>query len=287
MFLPVTPKAKDYYLFSKKDKDSLLEHVESPRIIFVGGSNLVFGLNSNLIKDSLDINPINAGITASVGLIYMMDNTLSRIKYGDIVVIAPEYQQFFGNFAYGGNDLVRLLFDIEFSGIEKLNKKQLINVAKNSPEYFVSKFYPSQYMNVDKNTVYSMNIFNEYGDSQFHWKIPKQDFSPSELFTHEINYSIFDELNNFSKSARNKGASVLITFPCFQSTSYEINRERIKEIEEELRKRKRNYIILGNSERYKFPDSLMFDTPYHLLKKGVDLRTKLLIEDYKQSNLTN
>lgn len=29
------------------------------------------------------------------------------------------------------------------------------------------------------------------------------------------------------------------------------------------------------------PDSLMFDSPYHLLKKGVDYKTQLLIEDLK------
>jgi hypothetical protein len=27
------------------------------------------------------------------------------------------------------------------------------------------------------------------------------------------------------------------------------------------------------------PDSMMFNTPYHLLKTGVDYRTQLLIED--------
>jgi len=29
------------------------------------------------------------------------------------------------------------------------------------------------------------------------------------------------------------------------------------------------------------PDSLLFDSPWHLNKQGVDLRTRLLIEDLK------
>ena len=41
--------------------------------------------------------------------------------------------------------------------------------------------------------------------------------------------------------------------------------------------------LLGYPERYRMNDSLMFDTTYHLSKKGVDLRTQLLIEDIKKS----
>ena len=100
IFLPPTPKAKNYVLFSKIQKDSLLQNVPSPRIIFIGGSNLVYGLNSQLFKDSLALNSINTGSIATIGLSYMMDNTLPYIRSGDIVVIAPEYQQFFRSFAY-------------------------------------------------------------------------------------------------------------------------------------------------------------------------------------------
>jgi hypothetical protein len=39
--------------------------------------------------------------------------------------------------------------------------------------------------------------------------------------------------------------------------------------------------VMGSPERYVMPETLMFDTPYHLIKKGVDLRTELMIEDIK------
>ena len=68
IFLPVTPGAKKNMLAYKIQKDSMLTNVKSPRIIFIGGSNLVFGLNSQIVKDSLRKNPINAGLAASIGL---------------------------------------------------------------------------------------------------------------------------------------------------------------------------------------------------------------------------
>jgi len=277
IFLPVTPKASNYYLFSKIQKDSLLQHVDSPRIIFIGGSNLVYGLNSEIIKDSLGFNPINAGVTATVGLIFMMENTLPYVKTGDVVVMAPEYQQFYNKFAYGGEDLVRLLFDIDAAGFNKLGKKQWMGVIKNSPDYFISKFNPKEYFNVKLNPVYGLDIFNEYGDSNKHWGIGRRDFSPSKYFTGDFDFTLIEELKNFKEKLQQKGAILSITYPCYQSTSFEINHKQIVKIESELKKT--NIKLLGSAERYKMPDSLMFDTPYHLIKEGVDIRTNLLIED--------
>ncbi|MEA2041760.1 MAG: hypothetical protein U9N85_04330 [Bacteroidota bacterium] len=39
---------------------------------------------------------------------------------------------------------------------------------------------------------------------------------------------------------------------------------------------------MATPERYKIPASMIFNTPYHLLKIGVDYRTELLIEDIKK-----
>ena len=62
---------QDGYLQAYNKKCQLLEDTPSPRIIFVGGSNLAFGLDSQRIKDSLNINVINYGLHAGIGLKYM------------------------------------------------------------------------------------------------------------------------------------------------------------------------------------------------------------------------
>lgn len=65
---------QDGYLQAYNKKCQLLEDTPSPRIIFVGGSNLAFGLDSQRIKDSLNINVINYGLHAGIGLKYMIDD---------------------------------------------------------------------------------------------------------------------------------------------------------------------------------------------------------------------
>ena len=71
---------QDGYLQAYNKKCQLLEDAPAPRIIFVGGSNLAFGLDSQRIKDSLNINVINYGLHAGIGLKYMIDDISTYAK---------------------------------------------------------------------------------------------------------------------------------------------------------------------------------------------------------------
>ncbi len=280
LFLPTTPKSRNFVLFSKIEKDSLLENVERPRIIFIGGSNLVYGLNSQIIKDSLQLNPINTGSIATVGLSFMMDNTLPYIRSGDIIVMAPEYQQFFGTFAYGNQGLLRLLMDVDPKGFEYIKIEQWLKLGKNLPDYFISKLDPEEYFNVYVDPAYRSDIFNEFGDSNAHWVLKKQGFDPYDFVKRKLNKSILKEMKKFEQQVKDRGAYLYVTYPCFQDTSFEINKKQILLVQHALNDN--DFNILGTPERYSMPDSLIFDTPYHLIKQGVDIRTNYLIDDLKE-----
>jgi len=277
IFLPVSPGAKKNMLAYKVEKDSMLKNIESPRIIFVGGSNLVFGLNSQMVKDSLEMNPINAGLAASIGLIYMMDDVLPYVRPGDKVVLAPEYQNYFGKFAYGGHDLFRLLMDVERSGFKKLRPKHWPNLIKSWPVYFRSKFRLKNYVFDSEHDIYGKHIFNKYGDSDFHWNLESRDFSPLYPLNKPLNKSVIDEMVRFNNLISEKGAELFVTYPACQRESVEINKIQILNLEQVLNKTELK--ILGTPMRYSFPDSLMFGQAYHLSKKGMDIRTRFLIND--------
>ena len=55
---------------------------------------------------------------------------------------------------------------------------------------------------------------------------------------------------------------------------------KIELVESKLKEN--GFIIISKPERYKIADSMMYNSPYHLIKKGVDYRTLLLIEDLKK-----
>lgn len=234
-----------------------------------------------MIKEELGLNPINTGIYASIGLIYMMESSLTYIQSGDIVVVTPEYHHFYGTFAYGDEQLLRTVMDVSPSDKMKLRKEQWLNFVFYLPRYAFSKFAPYEYFNVTESNLYGVNSFNEYGDHDTHWNLRKQPFLPSKPITEQFNYLVLNELYDFSKKLEEKGAFLFIAFPGFQAASFENNRVQIMKLEEELKKK--DFSLLGTPERYMMPDSLMFNTSYHLSKEGVDYRTQLLIDDIKNN----
>lgn len=275
-------------MYSQIDKDRLLKETNSPRIIFIGGSNLSFGLDSKRIKDSLNLNPINTGISAGIGLKYMLENAAKNLRGKDIIVLSPEYHQFYGDFADGDLDLLSMLADVPGQSFKYLDNRQLFKLSKFLPEFASSKYF-RLFENDDNITSDSIGIydrlsFNSFGDAYIHWKLPKQSF-PIYEFEGSFNENIIKSLLQFKDLVNNRQAKLFISFPCFEESSFEHSKIRIKQVENELKKN--GFILISKPEEYKMHDSLMFDSAYHLNKMGVDYRTKLLIKDIKSALLAN
>lgn len=282
--VPPTPKQETSLIFGKILKDSLLINVSSPRIIFIGGSSASFSLNSQIIKDSLSLNPINTGIAANLGLKYMIDNVSLYLKENDIVVLIPEYAQFYGDYAYGEGGLPHAILGVNHSEIRFLNYKQLKNVIQLIPVFSYAKLSYKEYhdYNHKPDGSYERNSFNCYGDSYRHWSVETGDtISPtSGVFSGGFNYLIIKYMKELQAEIKKKNGKLFVSYPAFQEKSFNNAIEGIKRVESELKNN--NFAILGIPERYIMPDSLLFDSNYHLIKKGVDYRTKLLIEDLKK-----
>lgn len=285
LFLPPTPRASKSLLAASVQKDSLMKNVEFPRIIFIGGSNLSFGLNSQMIKDSLKLNPVNTGIDAAIGLIYMMDNALQYVKEGDIIILIPEYEQFYGSFSYGSEELLHLIFDINPSNIKLLKAKQLLNIIPYIPKYTISKFKPKEYSNFQETDLYGVSSFNKYGDVYSDLRSERKIFESAKPITKKYNKSVIKSIKKFNSEIERKKAILFVSFPDFQDLSYQTYLEQIKKIENEYNFN--GLRIIGNPQRYMMPDSLMFDTPAHLIKTGVNYRTRLFIEDFKSTYRQN
>lgn len=138
VMMPPSEMSKNYLLFAQREKNNLLANTPGQRIIFVGGSNLSFGLNSRIVKDSLHLNPVNAALHAGVGLTYMLSNIVDYIRENDIVVLSPEYQQFYGNLSNGQAELLTMIIDVSPQTIN-LPFSQYIKLIPHFPKYSSSK----------------------------------------------------------------------------------------------------------------------------------------------------
>ncbi|RYE27029.1 MAG: hypothetical protein EOP42_19860 [Sphingobacteriaceae bacterium] len=283
VFLP--PKqSKQNMLYTQIEKNQLLKSIASTRIIFVGGSNLAYGLDSKTIQDSLYIHPINTGIHINIGLKYMLQNTLQYIKPNDVIVISAEYQQFFGDLADGEGELFSIVTDVVPQSRKLLDYKQYFKLFKLIPEFAQSKLQPRfLFLKYPQDTLtgrYDRKAFNQFGDAIAHWKLSAENPKPYPKITTPFNEDILQMLIQFRKKLDLKKAQLYFTFPGYQASSFKINYNQIKQVQQKLKAHK--FILISTPEEYIIPDSLIFDTPYHLIKKGVDLRTSLLIQDLKK-----
>jgi hypothetical protein len=87
------PDDPDHYMAATLDKHARLRNAPSPRVIFVGGSSVGFGIDSRPF-DVLGLEPVNMGLNAGLGLAFMLGEVEPQLRAGDVVIVAPETQLF-------------------------------------------------------------------------------------------------------------------------------------------------------------------------------------------------
>jgi hypothetical protein len=74
--------------------DAYAATVHRPKILFVGGSNMVFGVNADSLGRALGVPVVNYSVNAGIGLDVIAARAARLIGPGDIVVVAPELPHF-------------------------------------------------------------------------------------------------------------------------------------------------------------------------------------------------
>lgn len=171
------------------NKHNLLKTDTSPRIIFIGGSNLAFGLDSELISKEMDAFCINMGININMGLEFMLNEIKPHIKENDIVVIVPEYELFFTHLTDGDGETLLHLLNINPCFIRYFTLKQIKIIITSTPEIFKFKVKALK-KQLWKEEIGTLGDFNKYGDLISH--LEKEKDLPAW-------YNINDQIINLLK----------------------------------------------------------------------------------------
>lgn len=280
------PHNYDGFIAALLDKHRMLETVESPRIVLVGGSNMAFGVDSPKLQNKFGMRVVNTGLHAGMGLKYILDDVRPFIKKNDIIVIVPEYSHFYG-LRSGEETLVETL-DIYPKGISYLNASQVKNVISSFPIYLNKKFTVATNKLTKKplfvyDKIYNRSAFNENGDMESHIGKESKDVSKMEFFPVKGDYDgkTIDDLNDFFEFASKKGARVYFDFPGIPEPHYKKNKDKVDYVYSNLKKQLK-FPVMSTPENYVFPVSDFFDTVYHLNKTGRDERTAKFINDLEK-----
>ena len=272
-------KIPDNSLFASHDKHQRLESLSSPKIVLVGGSNLPFGIKSEMIEEAMGLPVVNMGLHAGLGMNFILSEVEEDIHKGDVVVVSLEYHHFLSSTMYNGEDvLAALLFDVNRNCISCVKFGQWMAMIPNICLYASKKLINISSPKVDDfEDLFTRESFNEYGDEVAHYGLASTVHSGDKP---ELSKSVYKKsikrLVEFCDFVESKGATFVLVACPYPESQYILDEEAIGHIEEELLSAGLSFSI--KPQDCVFPDSLMFNSFFHLSGFGAKVRTKKLID---------
>jgi hypothetical protein len=267
------------------DKHRRLATLKERKIVFIGGSGVGFGLDSGRIENELGYRVVNMGLFGQLGLRFMMDETKSEIRPGDILVVVPEYQNFFYHLD-GDAGLLRLMRIYPTSIKYLTSYKQVAILVRSFPGYLVEQLFNNYENSRTISRMWDRRNMNRYGDLVGHLSEKINiDKSGIQLFHSNRNMVFNPEavclINKFAQYAQTRGAHVFFMFPAFPAPLYEKNRTLIDDVQRKLED-KLTPPILNTPTSHNLPLEDFYDTAYHLNGIGRLKRTDLVVSDLRK-----
>ncbi len=288
IFLIPNPILQESMLAAIPDKNEKLAAMESPKIVLIGGSNVSFGFDTERIAYELNMPAYNMGMLGSVGMDYMIKQTIPYIEENDIVVLIPEYQNFNSQMYFGKYYLTAVLFDISPENKHLVGMKQWWSLLPSITKYAASKWlglpvFIKHYIGKPKElkSIHSRYCFNDFGDNYLHWELPSETIVAEPLNSNaaNLNNESFEGFMAAKASIEERGGRIMLLPPSYFEGSFRNQQIAIRAVDERLAEIGLPFFV--QPERYSFPVSYFFDTDYHLNKSGIDARTALVIEDIR------
>jgi hypothetical protein len=283
---------ENFFLNAFIDKEQLLHTTTTPRIIFVGGSGLMYGLDSPCVEKALGLPVINTGLHGGLGMRFILSHVRPYIQPDDILILIPEYGVLARGYDFNAPTTASLVFTDPRDKISYLSPRDYLEALRGFPSVAynkvvvrpITRLRASQAPFLYPSPFYWRKLFNSNGDIIAHLNASKS-LSPEQLKSYPpIGSNIGDSvtmLKDFAEYATSRGAKVFLAFPPTVDTRYQQSAPSIAAIYDQLKQRL-NIPIISLPSNYIYPIDYFYDTPEHLTARGRKARTERLIEDLKQ-----
>ena len=255
--------------------EKLEELKDTNKIVIISGSNGAFSINSQIISDTISMPVVNTSTHAGIGVRMQFEIYKDLLKKGDIIVFCPEYYSDKSRL-YGEGALFRILSTHIPSAYFKMSAKQWWYTFKHIALHFTESLKVADCKPFEGP--YSARSINEFGDISC--KREPQDFNTTYVFKGNMDketLSYYQYIHDYSKK---HGFYLVYLPPCLNESNFLHQKSQIDSLDVFMEQN--NIPFQSTPSRYVFPDSLFFDTPYHMTTKGAELRTLVLTEDLKQ-----
>lgn len=262
-----------------------VKEMPGERLIFVGGSNLLYGLNSPEIEKCLGRPVVNMGHHAGLGLCYQMAAVMPHLHQGDVVVLSPEYENFkSGDQCFGKTLLVSLLTDVVPWGEVSLmpgHERKLVRWIFQSGARKILRLMGLR----AKPGAIDLMSFNDQGDLTEHWGRTNLVLATKSKLAKELEidvcYDVMPYLKCFQEHCRKIGAKLFLAPPVIERGAFLSQRSFIEKLSRDLSDA--GFPFIGEPQTYAFDAAEMYNTVYHPNWIGLQKRTQRLVCDLQRA----
>ena len=156
---------EDGYDASLIDKVARLKSINTPKIMLVGNSNLAFGMDSEMLENTINMPVVNLGLHGGLGNAFHENIAKLNINSGDIVIIC--HSTYSDDNKISNIELCWITLEYHKDLWKILRPEDYYEMAVAFPKYwvkslmaFIGRMIPRKIV----PTVYSRKVFNKYGD---------------------------------------------------------------------------------------------------------------------------
>jgi hypothetical protein len=265
----------EQYLPVSIAKHARLAQAPSPRVIFVGASNLPFTLNSELIEQATGYHPVNMGLGRALGVEFNLAEVKPYLRRGDVVVLSFPYEWFSAD-DKPDIDVVLRTLEIQPSLLWKMSWLDLARIFQRDWVFE----YIGRVVRVSVRTaagrpppevVTPGEVWNRFGDMVAHWSRPLPERRNLTLtFGPEFSRRTSDVIRRFLHFVAARGGHVFYLFPAIPEEIFTDPQKRdfIERVEAELTDAL-GIRTLNRPDEVVMPSDRFFDTAYHLIGPAV------------------
>lgn len=284
----VIPSYEQHYMAALLDKVERLQSIDEPKIVLIGNSNWVFGVDSGKLEEYFGKPVVNMGMHGGLGNAFQEEMAKINVTPGDIYVICHT------SYSDENIPLDPALLWITIENHPQLwkmvRKEDVPHLIDSFPVYLkgcIERWKIGETNKTPDIEFYYRSAFNQYGDVDIARDdyVPTQEEQNSKVFNYrpEINDICMNRINELNRYLESKGATVVVAgYPILVSDEADADFVKyMDDFQTELQKQLTCEVI-SEFENYFYTGNYFLDTTYHLTNKGVTLRTNQLISDLEE-----
>jgi|GEM_PF-1275640 len=306
--------AGDWVFYSYRNKEKYLKQIKNRKILISGGSSALFGIDASQIESSTGIPTANMGVSAALGVDYILEKAKTELKSGDVIVLSIEYPLYYKLHDHQllDNALKDYVISYDHDYLNQLNLVDklkvltlpfgfnqddidtIINLLLHKSPFDKKLAYQETLERLSTGECYTGLTLNRNGDEQCNvGKSPLPKILKAGKSNPDINERPIDSspkgpidpsgsIRDFCKYAKKNRITVV---PIFPGTLYfrDYDSEQYKAYFAQIK----NFWLQQGIHFEDYPSNsfiqlpMMFETIYHPNEKGRNLRTKSIINILK------